>query len=358
MPQPVCSTSSGSAKCSRASGGESSIRRWSGCRRSRFRCMLEIGRETVYGEAADALLAEAADELVKEAMGEVRGRNGGNERGRIRRDRRAIELAGERLDRRLRPARCIGRRNGCWWSPTCISKKVRALPRAACCCRPMTRRRRWRGSRRLIARYAPRAVIALGDSFHDGGGPQRLGDDDRDDARARCSAAATGSGSPAITIPIRRSGSAAVFAPNLSRSARSSSGMSRRGARRARSPAICIRWRASAGAGAAVSRRCFASDGERMVMPAFGAFTGGLNLRDRAFVECVRRAGVPRAYARRDAALRGRRQRIACRITVSPCRNTTDANQPVASAISDGEQAIQHAVIRARHSRRTARTRP
>jgi len=31
--------------------------------------MLEIGRETVYGEAADTLLAEAADELVKEAMG-------------------------------------------------------------------------------------------------------------------------------------------------------------------------------------------------------------------------------------------------------------------------------------------------
>jgi ATP-dependent Lhr-like helicase len=30
--------------------------------------MLEIGRETVYGEAADALLAEAADKLVKEAM--------------------------------------------------------------------------------------------------------------------------------------------------------------------------------------------------------------------------------------------------------------------------------------------------
>ena len=30
--------------------------------------MLEIGRETVYGEASDALLAEAADELIKEAM--------------------------------------------------------------------------------------------------------------------------------------------------------------------------------------------------------------------------------------------------------------------------------------------------
>jgi ATP-dependent Lhr-like helicase len=31
--------------------------------------LLEIGRETVYGEASDKLLAEAADELVKEAMG-------------------------------------------------------------------------------------------------------------------------------------------------------------------------------------------------------------------------------------------------------------------------------------------------
>jgi ATP-dependent Lhr-like helicase len=30
--------------------------------------MLEIGRETVYGEAGDALLAEAADDLIKEAM--------------------------------------------------------------------------------------------------------------------------------------------------------------------------------------------------------------------------------------------------------------------------------------------------
>jgi ATP-dependent Lhr-like helicase len=37
--------------------------------------MLEIGRETVYGEASDALLAETADELVKEAMGE-NGRGG------------------------------------------------------------------------------------------------------------------------------------------------------------------------------------------------------------------------------------------------------------------------------------------
>ena len=37
---------------------------------------------------------------------------------------------------------------------------------------------------RLIAHYAPRVVVALGDSFHDGGGPARLGDEDRANLRA------------------------------------------------------------------------------------------------------------------------------------------------------------------------------
>ena len=30
-------------------------------------------------------------------------------------------------------------------------------------------------------------------------------------------------------------------------------------------------------------RRCFATDGARLVMPAFGAYAGGLNVRDDAF---------------------------------------------------------------------------
>jgi hypothetical protein len=37
------------------------------------------------------------------------------------------------------------------------------------------------------------------------------------------------------------------------------------------------------GRGRTVSRRCFACDGRRTVMPAFGAYAGGLNVRDRAF---------------------------------------------------------------------------
>jgi DNA ligase-associated metallophosphoesterase len=35
--------------------------------------------------------------------------------------------------------------------------------------------------------------------------------------------------------------------------------------------------------GAVVRRRCFATDGNRLVMPAFGAYAGGLNVLDEAF---------------------------------------------------------------------------
>src|SRR5215475_15977822 len=34
-----------------------------------------------------------------------------------------------------------------------------------------------------------------------------------------------------------------------------------------------------------VSRRCFAADRTRLIMPAFGAFAGGLNVRHRAFAD-------------------------------------------------------------------------
>jgi DNA ligase-associated metallophosphoesterase len=37
--------------------------------------------------------------------------------------------------------------------------------------------------------------------------------------------------------------------------------------------------------GRSVRRRCFASDGTRLVMPAFGAYAGGLNVRHRAFAD-------------------------------------------------------------------------
>jgi len=132
-----------------------------------------------------------------------------------------------------------------------------------------------------IMRYRPRAVFALGDSFHDGDGPQRLGPEDR---------AAIGDlqkGRDWIWIadnhdPDPATGIGGVFTPAVAigpltfrHEPQGESGevaghlhpMARISAR-----------------GRSVSRKCFAADAERMVLPAFGAFTGGLNIRAAAFM--------------------------------------------------------------------------
>jgi uncharacterized protein len=43
--------------------------------------------------------------------------------------------------------------------------------------------------------------------------------------------------------------------------------------------------------GRSMERRCFACDGERAVMPAFGAYTGGLSIRDAAFAKIFQTLG-------------------------------------------------------------------
>jgi metallophosphoesterase superfamily enzyme len=40
-----------------------------------------------------------------------------------------------------------------------------------------------------------------------------------------------------------------------------------------------------------VSRPCFVSDGKRLMMPAFGAYTGGLDVRDPAISRLFPRGG-------------------------------------------------------------------
>jgi DNA ligase-associated metallophosphoesterase len=125
-------------------------------------------------------------------------------------------------------------------------------------------------------------VVALGDSFHDGDGPARLADTDRDNLlalqRGRDWLWITGNHDPdpadniggrfdisltvgALTFRHLPSGVHGEIAGHLHPAAR----VSHRGR--------------------AVSRRCFAADAARMVMPAFGAFTGGLNVRDAAFAD-------------------------------------------------------------------------
>jgi uncharacterized protein len=136
---------------------------------------------------------------------------------------------------------------------------------------------------RLIERYAPRLVIALGDSFHDGHGPSRMGGGDH-----------------AMLNALQRGRDWIWIAGNHDRDVRD--GIGGRCADVLAFGPLTFRHEPSENAsvgeiaghlhpvarvaqrGRAVSRRCFASDGRRLVMPAFGAYAGGLNVRDHAIL--------------------------------------------------------------------------
>lgn len=135
----------------------------------------------------------------------------------------------------------------------------------------------------LIARYAPRVLVALGDSFHDGRGPARLADTDRavlkglQRGRDWIWIAGNHDPDPAENIGGRF---LAVFRLGALTFRHEPSKMGDGEIAGHLHPVARV-----AGRGRAVGRRCFASDGRRMVMPAFGAYAGGLNVRDRAFAE-------------------------------------------------------------------------
>jgi DNA ligase-associated metallophosphoesterase len=136
----------------------------------------------------------------------------------------------------------------------------------------------------LIARYAPRTVIALGDSFHDGGGPQRVLADDRamlaSLQRGRDWIWIAGNHDPEPVDGLGGASAAMVAIGPLCFRHLPVPG--------AADGEICGHLHPVArvnGRGRTVSRRCFATDGRRLVMPAFGAYAGGLNVRNRAFAE-------------------------------------------------------------------------
>jgi DNA ligase-associated metallophosphoesterase len=135
---------------------------------------------------------------------------------------------------------------------------------------------------RLITQYAPRAVIALGDNFHDGGGPERLS------AQNRASLVALQRGRDWVWItgnhdPEPSDGIGGTFAATLTLGAITFRHLPSSDAPDGEIAGHLHPVARVAQRGRAVSRRCFATDGKALVMPAFGAYTGGLNIRDRAF---------------------------------------------------------------------------
>jgi len=132
----------------------------------------------------------------------------------------------------------------------------------------------------VIARTNPRTVIALGDSFHDANAHERVSTPDR------CTIAAMQAGRDWIWI-------AGNHDPKPPLSLRGSV------ASEIAVGPVCFRHEPTGAAGEiaghlhpkarvatrgrSIERRCIASDGVRAVMPSFGAYTGGLSIRDRAF---------------------------------------------------------------------------
>lgn len=162
----------------------------------------------------------------------------------------------------------------------------------------------------VIADYDPAIVISLGDSFHDGEGSAQM----PEPFRERLSALMAGrdwywiagnhdpappaglEGRPAEELAV--AGLVFRHEPTRGAPAGEIAGHLHPGARIVRR-------------GRSVRRACFACDGRRMVMPAFGSLTGTLNLLDRAYAGLFERQdltaymlGQNRIYAIAGAMLR------------------------------------------------------
>lgn len=140
----------------------------------------------------------------------------------------------------------------------------------------------------VIATYRPATVVSLGDSFHDDGGAGRM------PAPFRHKLAALMAGREWIWVagnhdPAPPEGLSGMVAQEIAIA----------NLRLRHEPQAGAGWGEIAGhlhpgatvllRGRTVRRRCFATDGARLVMPAFGAFTGALDVLDRAYDGLFRR---------------------------------------------------------------------
>lgn len=146
------------------------------------------------------------------------------------------------------------------------------------------------GLHEAIARLDPARVVALGDSFHDDDGPGRMDPGDR----AMLTVLQAGrewiwiAGNHDRALPQDCLGSPCLdewaIGPLVLRH-EPTPGTAEGEIAGHLHPVGKVAMR-----GRAVRRRCFVTDGRRLVMPAFGAYAGGLNVRHAAF-EPLFRAG-------------------------------------------------------------------
>ncbi len=141
-----------------------------------------------------------------------------------------------------------------------------------------------------VARRAPERVICLGDTFHDARGPERLGEPERARLERLAQGCAwiwvLGNHDRAAAIPWGTSVPEHTVPPLVFRHEAVPGG--RADVSGHFHPRASVRAR-----GACVSARCFVGDGNRLMLPAFGSYTGGLDVLDPA----IRRLLAPRFSA-------------------------------------------------------------
>ena len=134
----------------------------------------------------------------------------------------------------------------------------------------------------VITRLNPRMVIALGDSFHDRTAHARLATPDRNAITALQAGRdwiwISGNHDPALPSDLGGMVATEVAIGRIEFRHEPTGRIGEIAGHLHPKARVPTR-------GRTMERRCFASDGERAVMPAFGAYAGGLSIRDAAFAK-------------------------------------------------------------------------
>lgn len=139
-----------------------------------------------------------------------------------------------------------------------------------------------------IEALAPARVILLGDTFHDRRSEERLAGRDAEALRGLAR------GRELIWVIGNHDADGPQHLPGETADELALAGLTlRHEPREGRQPGEAAGHLHPAakvrGARGSVRRRCFVTDGERIVLPAFGAYAGGLNVRDAAFARLFAR---------------------------------------------------------------------
>lgn len=139
----------------------------------------------------------------------------------------------------------------------------------------------------VIRRYQTERVICLGDSFHDGDGPLRLARADTDTLKSLAAAfewiwiAGNHDPTPPAHLGGRVLHELRIRALTFRHEASPGSVHAEVSGHFHPRAAIDVR-------GRRVRGRCFVTDGTRMILPALGAYTGGLDVHDPAIASLMR----------------------------------------------------------------------